>query len=351
MTSRLTSLRLTAQTLCIGGLGAAVAWAVAMPLAFLAGPAIAVACASLAGMKVAVHPRLRDACFLLIGLTIGGLVTPASLGAIASWPVAFVLLALLTLVTLFVIRKMLCRWFAFGQAEGFLAAAPGHLSMVVALAETLGLPLVRPVLMASFRVLILTLTVPLAARLAGVPIGPGLPSPPLTESWLTIAPQIIAAAALGWGLGKLRLPAPLLIGAMAVGAGAHLSGAAVGNLPGWVSQTVLVVMGSLIGSRFAGITARAILADLAAAMLAVAAATTLAAVFALAAARAAGLPFLDVLIAFSPGGLETMIIVGAAAGADPSFVAAAHVSRLIILALILSAFAIRHGRTPPPPGR
>ena len=77
----------------------------------------------------------------------------------------------------------------------------------------------------------------------------------------------------------------------------------------------------------------------------------LAAIFAGLAAWAAGLPLLDVLVAFAPGGLETMLIVGAAAGANPSFIAAAHVARLIILAALLSAFAIRHGRPPPPVDR
>ncbi len=351
MTPGLASLRLSAQTLAIGAVGALLAWALSMPLAFLAGPALAVACASFAGVPVSIHNRLRDTCFVLIGLSVGGLVTPASLDAVAKWPVAFALLAALTLATPYIIRELLCRGFGFSRPEAFLAAAPGHLSMVVALTESLGLPLVRPVLMASFRVLILTLTVPLAATLAGVPIGPGLPSAPLITSWLLIAPQIVAAVLLGWVLGKLKVPAPLLIGAMTVGAGAHLSGLAEGGMPPWVAQTVLVIMGSLIGSRFMGISLRAILSDFSAAVLAVLGSTALAALFALAAARASGLPFLDVLIAFSPGGLETMIIVGAAAGADPSFVAAAHVSRLIVLAVLLSAFAIRHGRTPPPPDR
>nr|WP_244868084.1 AbrB family transcriptional regulator [Vannielia litorea] len=322
-----------------------------MPLAFLAGPAIAVTAASLARVEVAVHNRLRDACFLLIGLSIGGLVTPASLEAMAAWPVAFGLLALLTLITPLLIRSLLCRGFGFSRPEGFLAASPGHLSMVVALTEALGLPLVRPVLMASFRVLILTLSVPLAARLAGVPIGPGLPAAPEHASWLMIAPQIAAAAALGWALAKARLPAPLLIGAMVTGAASHLSGLVDGGLPGWVSQLVLVIMGSLIGSRFRGITPPEILRDLGAATLALGASAGLAAAFAVVAARAAGLPMLDVLVAFAPGGLETMIIVGAAAGADPGFVAAAHVSRLIILAVILAVFAIRQGRPVPPARR
>ncbi|MEC9312380.1 MAG: AbrB family transcriptional regulator, partial [Pseudomonadota bacterium] len=44
---------------------------------------------------------------------------------------------------------------------------------------------------------------------------------------------------------------------------------------------------------------------------------------------------------FSPGGLETMIILGAALGADPTFVAAAHLFRLMVLAVVLMLYATR----------
>ncbi len=48
---------------------------------------------------------------------------------------------------------------------------------------------------------------------------------------------------------------------------------------------------------------------------------------------------IDIIIGFAPGALETMIIVGVAMGADPSFVATAHVVRLFVLAIVITGYA------------
>lgn len=338
-------LRTTALTLLIGVLGAAVAWGIHMPLAFLGGSAIAVAIAGLNGMQVDIAPRLRDFGFLVVGLTIGSLVTPESLAAMGRWPIAFALLAALTVATPYAGRWLLSRHMGFDRNEAYLSAAPGHLSLVVALADSLKLSVTRPAILASIRVLSLTLVVPLAARLAGLEIGPGLPgrdTPP--TGWLEIGVQMLAALALVPVLKRLRIPAPTLIAAMLVGGATHLGGIVEGALPRWTSQVFLVLMGALIGTRFAGTSGRALLHSMGAGVAVVVLTTGLALLFALPASWLSGLPLLDILVGFAPGGLETMVIVGTAIGADPTFVATAHVLRLLVLALILTGYTTRMAR-------
>lgn len=334
----------SALTVVIGGLGAAIGWAINMPLAFLAGPALAVAIAGVAGAPVTIARPLREGGFILVGLTVGSLVTPDSIDAMLRWPIAFALLAALTFVTPWIGQWFLTRTLKFDRDEAFIASSPGHLSLVVALADSLSLSITRPTVLAAIRVLTLTLCVPWAARLAGLEVGPGLQSVHAPASWLAIGLQIAVALALVPVLTRLRLPAPYLLAAMMVGATTHLTQWVDGNVPVWLSQCVLVLMGSLIGTRFVGTTFRALLANLWAGLLVVVLTTGLALIFALIAAPLSGLPLLDLLLGFSPGGLETMVIVGAAMGADPSFVAAAHVLRLIVLALILTSYATRMAR-------
>jgi uncharacterized membrane protein AbrB (regulator of aidB expression) len=55
------------------------------------------------------------------------------------------------------------------------------------------------------------------------------------------------------------------------------------------------------------------------------------------------MPLGHVLIAFAPGGLETMVAMGAALGADPGFVAACHVARLAWLGALLPVMLRRAG--------
>lgn len=337
-------LRHSLLTLLIGGLGAVLAYTVHMPLAFLAGPALAVSIAGLAGLPVTIVRPLRNAGFVLVGLSVGSLVTPDSLTAMTRWPIAFVLLAGLTLATPWVGRWVLTRTMGFERDEAFLASAPGHLSLVIALADSLSLSVSRPAILASIRLIALTLMVPAAARIAGLEVGPGLPGGTTIAPWLAIAAQLVAALLLLPVLGKLRLPAPTLLAAMMVGAVSHLTQVVEGTLPVWISQCVLVLMGSLIGSRFLGTSLPQLMANLRAGAVVLILTTGLALMFAVPAAFLSGLPLLDILLGFAPGGLETMVIVGASMGADPSFVAAAHVTRLILLAVILSGYAAQMAR-------
>ena len=60
------------------------------------------------------------------------------------------------------------------------------------------------------------------------------------------------------------------------------------------------------------------------------------------------MPLPHVLVAFAPGGLETMIVMGAVLGANPGFVAACHVGRLLVLSALIPFVAARARDEPPP---
>ncbi|GHE99045.1 hypothetical protein GCM10016455_19700 [Aliiroseovarius zhejiangensis] len=334
----------TILTLGVGSVGAAIAWAVNLPMGFLLGPALVVAFASLRGLDTDIAPPLRNVIFILVGITVGSMVTPTSIEAVIRWPIAFAMLAALTIATPYVGRWVLTRSMGFDRDEAFLSAAPGHLSLVVSLSDSLGIPVARPAILASFRVLALSLFVPVAARLSGIELGPGLPVGRATAPWLMIGAELLLALALTPLLIRLRLPAPVLLAAMIAAAAFHLTGVVDGNLPPWVSQVVLVMMGCLIGTRFSGVTWRELKRNFAAGAVVVVLTASLAAVVAIPAAHLSGLPVLDMLVGFAPGGLETMIIVGVAMGADPSFVAAAHVGRLVVLAILITGYATRIAR-------
>lgn len=332
-------LRQNLLTLALGGCGALVAALVHMPMALLAGPAIAVSLAGLFGLSPQISLMLRDGGFLIVGLSIGSMVGPDSIDAMMRWPVAFGLLAALTLVTPWAGRWLIPRLLPIDRDEAFLASAPGHLSLVVALADSLHLSLTRPVVLASIRLMALTLLVPLAATLAGIEVGLGLPQAQIVTPGTWILGQLVAALALAPLLKRLKLPAHVLIAGIVVAATTHFGGWTSGGLPGWASQAALILMGSLIGTRFGGMGWRDLRRSLAAGLAIVGLTTGLAVMAALPAAYLSGLPLLDVLLGFSPGGLETMIILSAALGADPSFVAAAHLFRLSVLAVVLTLYA------------
>lgn len=335
------SLRITALSLAIGAIGAALAHLVGLPIAVLTGPAIAVSLAGLAGLRTGFDETIRSAVFLLVGVTIGSGVDPDAGQALLRWPLAFGALAVMLWLTLALGSRLLQRFFGLDRRSAILAAAPGHLSFVVGLSTGLNLDTTRVVVVQSVRLLALTLTVPAIAALIGVDLsGPILPSG-ATLAWLHLAALLAAGLVLGTLAARIGLPAPLLIGGMLASSIGHGTGLTPGLPAPWIAAAGLIAVGTLIGTRFSGISRQALLRSLTAGLAVTALCVLLALAFAIPVANILGFEVTHVLIAFAPGGLETMIAMGVVLGADPGFVAAAHVARLLILTLILPAFVGR----------
>jgi membrane AbrB-like protein len=329
--------RLAALALALGAgaAGALAAGAVGMPAPLITGPSVFVAIAGLAGLRFSLPDVLRDLAFVVLGLVIGAGVTPQALAAARQWPASFALLSVAVVAIMLASGAGLARWHGFDRASGLLAAAPGHLSYVLALAAATGRDVPRIAMVQSIRLLALTLLVPLAVSASiGAPptqvAAPDLATPPL----LALAG---AGALAGLALGRLSMPAAMLVGAMAISAIAHATATVAGAIPAWFSVPALALLGVLIGSRFSGVTIGELRRCAAAGLFATALAAALSVVFAIAAALATGLPVSLLLVCFAPGGLETMTAIALVTGADPAMVAAHHVFRMILLTLLLPA--------------
>lgn len=337
------ALGLSLLSLGVGGVGAALGYVVSLPLYMLTGPAVLVSVLSLFGLRLEIVPFLRDIAFLFIGIGIGAGVNAEAAAAMLRWPLAFVALAAMLIVAMVLCRALLIKALGFDRRSAVLASAPGHLSFVIALGETYGVDLTRVTVAQSVRVLLLTLMVPAIAALMGLDMSQGLAPQGTVLGLGHIAILVVLAIVAGWLLEKLRVPAPLLIGAMLVSAAGHLSDLAPGVLEPKVTMACLVTMGTLIGSRFSG-TSPAMMFRYAGGGVAITALTTVLAIsFAVPVSMFLDMPLPHVLVAFAPGGLETMIVMGAVLGANPGFVAACHVGRLLVLSVLIPIMAARAG--------
>ena len=330
-----TDLTATARALAIGAFGAALAWALAFPAAVLIGPAILVSLAGLRGMRLSVADPVRDACFVVLGIGIGSGFTAEAGGAILQWPLAFAMLVAMLAATLWLGRTVLEGGFGFDRRSAALAAAPGHLSFVIGLAADTGGDIARIAVVQSIRLLALSVTVPFVAlalgyRMRAAMLPPGVPA---------AAAHVVVLAGLGILLGlalrRLSVPAPLLLGPLAVSAAGQVSGLSPGVLPGWLTVPAFVVMGCMIGTRFSGMTLAQFRASLVAGLAVTTIAVAMAVLAALPVALVLDMPAAHVVVSFAPGGLETMVALGAAMGASPGFVAASHILRLLILTVLI----------------
>ena len=333
-------LKETLPTLVVGAAGAAIFWAVGFPAAVLTGPAAAVSLATLMGLRSNVPLRLRDAVFLVIGVSIGSTVTPEVIATALAWPVSLAVLTGTLFLVLVIVRAMLMRGFGYDRITALLAATPGHLSYVLGLSTDLKSDVPRIALVQSVRVLLLTLLVPVLIALWGAE-GTGVLPDQGQIGPLAGVLTFVLAVALGLVLKRFRVPAPLLLGAMAVSGFGHGSDLTPGILPPWLTTTAFLVMGCLIGTRFRGLDRAGLLGALAAGGAATLIACAVAALGAVLAAEIVGLPPAVLLLAFAPGGVEVMAALAIETGLEPAFVAAHHVFRLILLSVAIPLLLTR----------
>jgi membrane AbrB-like protein len=344
-TTTATAWKDTTVTLLVGVAGAVLFWLIGFPAAVLTGPAAAVSIATLAGLRTRIPDPLRDAVFLVIGVQIGSTVTPEVIATALTWPLSLAVLTVTLVLVLLAVKGVLMRAFRYDRMTATLAATPGHLSYVLGLSTDLGADVPRVALVQSVRVLMLTLIVPVLVALWGVE-GTAYLVDRGAISALSLA--LIFPLSLGLGLlfRRLGVPAPLLLGAMAVSALGHGTDLTPGTMPVWMTVAAFVCMGTLIGTRFSGLDRRGLAGALLAGVVSTLIACAVAAAGAWLAAGVVGLPAAALLLAFAPGGVEVMAAIAVETGLEPAFVAAHHVFRLIILTVLVPVLLARLRRAP-----
>lgn len=331
-------------TLLIGFVGAGTAWIAHFPAPFLTGPAIAVTVAGLMGLELTIAIRLRDLVFIGLGVTLGQTVTPEVIEAALRWPITLACLAVLLVAIIEFTMLMLTRFWNMDKTTALLAASPGHLSYVLGLTEGVRADISTVSVIQSIRVLSLTLLVPMFISIAGAAPQVKQLSPAVIALG-SLTGVLLLAAALGWALKKARLPAAYLMGGLLVSAILHGTGMISGNVPQWLAVACFVVLGCLIGTRFSGVTWIELRVSLGAGLAVTALGVLLAGLFAALASWLTGFDFITLMMAFAPGGIETMTAMSVLLGIDPTFVAAHHVSRLLLLTLIVPMFVLRRQRS------
>ena len=79
--------------------GGLFAW-MGLPAAWLTGSMVATVAAVCAGLPVGLPARLRDAAFVLLGISMGSSATPESVAQMQAWPGSIALLGLAVLLTM-----------------------------------------------------------------------------------------------------------------------------------------------------------------------------------------------------------------------------------------------------------
>lgn len=337
-TLTLRMIALTTLLLALGGAGGLVAQALHLPMPFMLG-SLAVAALAVGLFQ---HGQLRDYRFPmrfrtffigLIGVMIGTQVRPELISEAGDLVLTLSALAVFVVLSHGGNFLIFRRLGGYSRATAYYAGTPGGLMESLVMGERAGADL--PLLTAQqfLRIIIVITVIPTGMSLwFGHPVGSAAGFGP--DARQPVTPEALAlialAAAAGLGLARVvRLPAGQITGPLLLSAALTLSGVVDLHLPFWLIAVAQVVVGVSLGLRFSGMNAAMLRRSVWLSVVSVSWMLTLGAGFATVLGWATGLPFLQLLISYAPGGVTEMSVIALSLAVNPAMVSLHHVVRIL----------------------
>ncbi len=318
-------------SILLGSLGAFLAWQMNLPAPFLLGPTIVCSIGAILGLKFSIPIFLKNLCFTIIGITIGTNITPNSLAQISTWPISLLMMVLtIVLITLF--GMLFLSHFSLDRKTSILASTPGHLSFVLSISNDIKTDTPKIAIIQSIRVLSLTLLTPiLVIIISDTEISNNFN---INEKNISLAQLVLIvffSLIIGLLIMNTKVPAPFLIGGMICTTVSHGSGLTEGLMLPFFSIFAFIILGIVIGTRFVSVDIKLLKTSFFSGFLLTFAGAILSLFFAFLTSKITKIELVDAIIAFAPGGLETMIAMGSIVDADQTYIAIHHVIRIIFL--------------------
>ncbi len=342
--------RRAAETLSIAALGGiALNW-FGFPAGLVTGSLLGVATAALCGRPVHIPVPLARVISVVVGISLGAVVSPETLKGLVAFPLSVLVLAISTLCMITATSFYLRFVHGWDAQSALFGASPGALAQVMTLASEYKADLRAIAIVQTMRVVALTLGIPAALAYFGLTVeGGGLMArfiaagpPSIPELAILVA----AATASALVFFKLRLPGGLMFGSMLASAILHGAGVIHSILPWWVAYAAVIGIGSVTGSRFANTDPYTLLRFLGAALGSFAVAMVVASLSVLALAMLMSVRPADAVLAFAPGAQDTMMVLALALHLDPVFVGALQLSRFLLVSMVVPFLAHRIRRLP-----
>ncbi|MBR1251882.1 AbrB family transcriptional regulator [Bradyrhizobium sp. AUGA SZCCT0169] len=323
----------TIETIVLGAAGGLLFLWANLPGGLISGAMFAVGIAAICGRPLAMPPILTQSVLLLLGITLGSLVSRQLIQHMSSYPLTIGLLALATFCSTFGSSFYLQRFYGWDQTSALLAGSPGALSQITILAAEKGADVAGIAVVQTMRVIILTAALPLLLALTGI-----APSAPpniaaIIASPLELAVLIAAAVAVALLLLLMKFPASWMFGAMIASSVLHGTDMIEGGLPPWMRGVALVGIGAVIGTRFARVKRSTLLSHVNAGLGSFAVAIVISAIFVAVIALTTNVRLADVVVAFAPGAMDAMLALALTLHIDPIFVGAHHLSRFVFVSI------------------
>lgn len=329
-------------------LGAGALEAAALPAALLIGPMLAGIVAGINGATVRV-PRLAfGAAQAVVGCLVAASISPGIFPTfVADWPLILGAVAA-TLIASSVLGWLISRWRILPGTTAVWGSSPGAATAMVLMAGAFGADQRLVAFMQYLRVIFVSMAAAVLARLwvdtSGVEV-------PATVWFPAIDPKPFAAtlliALVGASAGRLlKLPSPYFLGTMILGTVLHLGAGIDFQLPQWLLAVSYAAVGWAIGLNFTMPILRHATRALPQIVAAILVLIAICGGVAWLISRTLGIDPLTAYLATSPGGMDSIAIIAAAAdNVDISFVMALQTVRFLIVLVLGPSMARLIART------
>nr|WP_246700530.1 AbrB family transcriptional regulator [Variibacter gotjawalensis] len=323
------------------------------PAGWMSGAILAVSVAALAGRQVQMPTALTRVTFALTGISMGATVTPETVAGMANWPISLVILAVAVIALTAAVAVYLRMVHGWEPGSALLGAFPGAMATTLILAVQYKADVRAIAIVQTVRVVAIAVLLPTAIAvmgLSGSPVTVATISP--LDRPFELAILVVVSVAAAYVTQLLRFPGGLIFGSMTASAILHGTGLIHVSLPRWLTIATFMMLGSLVGTRFAG-TSLATLRHLASAAFgALLVSATVAFAAAFLAAWILGRDVGTLVIAYAPGALDAMMILALALNLEPAFVGAHHLARFLLVLLSMPIIVklmqrLRKSDTPP----
>lgn len=333
-----------AATFALGAIGGLAGWAIGMPLGVLLGAMLTVAVASVAGVRLwgalpGVPSHWRFALVPVIGVAIGASVPADFLAQALRWWPTVLAVCVFVPVAHWASFQIYRRLGGIDANSSFFAAMPGGFIEALEMAEARGAEMQMVIMLQFLRLILCIVLVPLSFALVtghAVGSGSGVEMPGAGVPLLAFDVLVLTAAAvLGyWGAHRLNFPAAVLSGPLLLSGLAHAAGLTAATPPDWAITVTQWVVGTTLGTRFAGLELRRLWLAMRLSVVAIAVSLILAAGLALPLAGPVGEPVSAVILAFAPGGISEMALVAISLQISAVYVTLHHLVRIVLAVLV-----------------
>jgi uncharacterized protein len=306
----------------------------ALPAALLIGPMLAAILAGTNGATVRVPRPLFAAAQAIVGCLVAASISTDIFSVFhKEWPL-FLVVVLATLAASSLLGWLISRWRILPGTTAVWGSSPGAATAMVLMAGAFGADQRLVAFMQYLRVIFVSMTAALVAKMwvdtSGIEVPAIVWFPPIDAMAFAAT---LGVALVGGLLGRLcRLPSPFFLGTFIFGTIVHLGFGVAMQLPPWLLALSYAMVGWSIGLNFT----RAILRHATRALPQIVGSIIVLIAFcgglAWLISHILGIDPLTAYLATSPGGMDSVAIIAAAAqNVDISFVMALQSARFLVV--------------------